>query len=742
MFRKAKQNLDVDDDWTLAQTMFGVTTYYRREDDGSLSIKMEGRLEGTPLFDQVAVLREVDLHYKWAPFCSSSLTIAHLNKLDTVGWFVVGIPNFGLMRDACFRAMGCDSIIEDGTILLVGQGIADRPQDGVREASLQKTNANGTRYSENGNVDGFTFLRDDPVLQELDLPNVPTGIGSGRMTIRTFQAIIHVESPMEATTRIVANVDPNLPLIPQSLIDFLMKKLCGVLLAKLQNAAKKVSKDPIYNDHAQIMRREEAFYKGWLMEKFRSTCELRGWTMPAVSSFQLTDQQLELAEDAYQKKRKKKDKESVKLIMREEKLDHYLERKNIDTNSEANMRNPRLIPRLSTPDRDADSISEISVFSTFTNSSLWSRNPVVKYLRDLESTTQQRKQREIEMSREKAANRLKPRELDKMSKSRLQELRAAREKQNDGISDKTTTPQQSLTERSHRKDWVTMWTNHSTFTRLVLITMLVVTLSSLLHMDTLIEDQLAQYITRNWAISRSRDIAAIVYLLVTSTLHFGLCYVALMYSFSSLQLGMIAGREAKIFYSKNVHLIIYVSSGTMMLASIVIAGWRCFSSWLLRTSICSEGLLRVTLGIPLKLMDYFFNSVEKPDGYCESLLAIKSWREDAYAIIRVLFMYSATFLLTLLMLFNLSAKKAVRTSVGRSESDISDSEKNMSTSTRSALGSNKSSRLSSNSTLQDERIRANTYTFDTIQEGSETELRSLPVGKAKKNLFARLRKRR
>ena len=115
-----------------------MTTYYRREDDGSLSIKLEGSLKDVPLFDQVAILREVDLHYRWAPFCSSSLTIAHLDKLDTVGWFVVGLPHFGLIRDACFRAIGCDSIYEDGSILLVAQGIADKPQDGIKSVSLQK----------------------------------------------------------------------------------------------------------------------------------------------------------------------------------------------------------------------------------------------------------------------------------------------------------------------------------------------------------------------------------------------------------------------------------------------------------------------------------------------------------------------------------------------------------------------------------------------------------------------------
>ena len=81
LFKRAKKNLDVHDDWTLTQTLFGVTTYYRRESDGSMSIKLEGRVDDCSLFDQVAVIREFDLNHLWAPFVTSSLTVGELDKL-------------------------------------------------------------------------------------------------------------------------------------------------------------------------------------------------------------------------------------------------------------------------------------------------------------------------------------------------------------------------------------------------------------------------------------------------------------------------------------------------------------------------------------------------------------------------------------------------------------------------------------------------------------------------------------
>ena len=90
-----------------------------------------------------------------------------------------------------------------------------------------------------------------------------------------------------------------------------MKKLCGVLLNKLQHAAKKVSKDPIYNPHACKMREEEGFYKNWLMPKFQAVCNIRGWKMPPVKAFELTEQQLDLANDAAEAKRNRN--RSIKL---------------------------------------------------------------------------------------------------------------------------------------------------------------------------------------------------------------------------------------------------------------------------------------------------------------------------------------------------------------------------------------------------------------------------------------------
>lgn len=586
LFATARENLLDDNHWTFAQTLFGITTYYRNEEDGSLSIKMEGRLEGVSLFDQVAVLREVDLHYKWAPFVSSSLTIAHLNKLDTVGWFVVGLPSFGLMRDACFRAVGCDSMLEDGSILLVGQGIADKPEDGVQKAKLQlkPSEANSIQVSNMELPGDFEYLSKDPILKELDLPAPPTRMGSGRMIIRKFQSIIHVESPTSAHTRLIANVDPNLPFVPQSLLDFLMKKLCGVLLNKLQNAAKKVSKDPIQNPHASKMRQEEEFYKNWLMIKFRAVCKLRNWTMPPVTSFELTDQQLELARELDEKKHKSKTNKTLRFYhsLSDDRLDHYLEEP--DNTSEPAAIGPRS-PKVRTLTEDSV-ISDISRNSSST-SSIWENNPISSYLREVEEKTQLRKAREIERARERAANRLKPKQLDEESRSRLQELREAQERRDAGIKadsiphipPESTKSQRKVIKEQHKKDWATIWTSHGFTTRVTVMFMLVTSLFIITYMDPIFEKYMMNDDKTFWG-KRMQDVAAVAYMALSASVHFLLCYVALMYAFSALQIGSIAGREAKRFYSQNIHLVLALTSGAMVVLAILKASLIVFLRWL------------------------------------------------------------------------------------------------------------------------------------------------------------------
>lgn len=77
------------------------------------------------------------------------------------------------------------------------------------------------------------------------------------------------------------------------MIDFCMKRMCGILLSRLQATARKVVKDPIKNVHARRMREDVLFYRDWLLPKFQLYCDTLGWVMPKVGAFEIEDDDLQ-----------------------------------------------------------------------------------------------------------------------------------------------------------------------------------------------------------------------------------------------------------------------------------------------------------------------------------------------------------------------------------------------------------------------------------------------------------------
>lgn len=50
---QAFRDLGSDDSWRFAQEYWGITTHYRTKDDGSLTVRLQGELSGSSVFDQV-----------------------------------------------------------------------------------------------------------------------------------------------------------------------------------------------------------------------------------------------------------------------------------------------------------------------------------------------------------------------------------------------------------------------------------------------------------------------------------------------------------------------------------------------------------------------------------------------------------------------------------------------------------------------------------------------------------------
>jgi hypothetical protein len=377
-----------------------------------------------------------------------------------------------------------------------------------------------------------------------------------------------------------------------------MKKLCGVLLNKLQHAAKRVSKDPINNAHASKMRQEELFYMHWLMPKFEAVCKLRNWTMPTAASFDLSDQQLELAQEADEKKIKDKNPKSLRFYhsLDDDGLGEYFD-------DDAG--------RVSAPARIGGRVgrsrgtSEDSVLSDISRNSssvtVWQNNPISSYLRELEEKTQLKKANEIRRSREKAAHRLKPKPLDDDAKSRLEELRQARHRRETGSlsvthqSENAERPSTELFKASQRKDVATLLARHGVMPRLFVMTTLVASFFIFLSLRPWIEDYIAERIAP-FNIVYGREIAAVFHMSVSGSLHFAMSYVSLMYAFSALHLGSVAGREALRFYSQNIHLILGTFSSSLVSLGLLRASVTSLLRWLIYKSAVFASFLMEQLG--------------------------------------------------------------------------------------------------------------------------------------------------
>jgi hypothetical protein len=513
--------------------MFGVTTYYRKQPDGSLSIKMEGVMEGVPLFEQVAIIREVDLHYTWSPFCTESKTLKDINKCDCVGWFVIGAPQFGLSRDGVFRAVGCDTVAEDGSFLIVGQGLHDRPPD--------------IPYDEPYLTEG---------LEGIEFPKKPTRMGTGRLTLRNFIASIRIISPTACETTLIASIDPHIPL-PQVLLDFVTRKICGVVFHKIQVAARKVSKDPIRNQHAIRMRQDKEFYEGWLLPKFESYCDMKNWKLPKVSALDLTEEE--------------QDKELEYLMKHTNQvhLDLELERSDEESTS---------------------SISRLTV-STATL-----RNPLLRYMRESKAKAKAKKALKIELGRIRAENRLKPKHMSEEELLRLEELKEAKERRTKNNGAPCAKIQFEKVQEKHdvSTSFAFQFHEHNLIIMMLVTGTLCLLASHVLspdfilgkYFDTLKVNQ------ASWSANFQMDFLAVLYICLCAVIHFAFCDIIMIYAFGTLEIGKKAGLQSKKFYSDSVRIFVAGTSTSIAAFGIGKALLSAaFRSTLMYSSRCIQTLI-------------------------------------------------------------------------------------------------------------------------------------------------------
>ncbi len=257
--QKAEETLrEVDgtsDGWIHGLDYFGISTYYKVSSDrGILTVKLEGIMEDLPLFEQVSVLYETDLYKSWVPFCDESIKIYTIGHAELLAYLNISLPMV-IARDTVIHAYACDLLEEEGKLILIGKSVHEK-MDEFKE----KYN----KFADN------TFK---------ETPLKPITWFHNRLNVLDFKAIMEPITPTSVKTTIIATMEPNL-VLPQFLINFIIKNIAGLFLYFFTNQVKKiVNINPAgppcqYKDKVQ---KNPAFYCDWIVPKLKHFMEIKGW---------------------------------------------------------------------------------------------------------------------------------------------------------------------------------------------------------------------------------------------------------------------------------------------------------------------------------------------------------------------------------------------------------------------------------------------------------------------------------
>lgn len=271
--------------------LFGITTYYKVEKGNRcLFVKMEGEMEDLSVVQLAAVIREIDLFKTWMPFCCVSNILRWYSRANVFAQLAIAFPLF--YRDSVVHAYACDTTAEDGSFLILGRSIDEVDTEtgeillrykGHPSSSIEK-NECGRRVASSVEKETTTARNreaggnNDEKGDLIPRVNKNASYGScGRMDIKAVRAQFTMLTATRVRARIVACVDPRMPL-PMSIINFGIKNVAGVLLGVLASTARRIRSNPGKSKHfARITADNDGFYREWLWPKCKRFYNIQGW---------------------------------------------------------------------------------------------------------------------------------------------------------------------------------------------------------------------------------------------------------------------------------------------------------------------------------------------------------------------------------------------------------------------------------------------------------------------------------
>ncbi|GFE55236.1 START-2 domain, putative [Babesia ovis] len=239
----SKNKVKTADGWTKA--LYGnIETFYRSEPDGSVSVKVRGKLL-TDLIRVICVVNETELSSEWIPFLKEASNVHVYSKTTKVFKQTYEYPVVGLKHTSVF-GIAINALDESGCFILgcrappENEGDVEHLTNILRQGGIEDT-------------ESIVAYKDDKcVLMGREIEPVAS------KTRQKSAELCFMMYPMQNHTLVElnANIMPEVRLVPQRVITYIIKKVIITLFQKIAQISNNFDSSPF----AERMAQNREFY--------------------------------------------------------------------------------------------------------------------------------------------------------------------------------------------------------------------------------------------------------------------------------------------------------------------------------------------------------------------------------------------------------------------------------------------------------------------------------------------------
>jgi hypothetical protein len=200
--KKVVNELAESQDWKVEKATDSVNIFYKQiEGTQLITLKIEGEID-VPLLHLLTLIYEIDMWDQWVPFLKKPNELKHVHRAAKVVHIDIGLPFPLADRNAHIYGTGVNRLDENGTILIMARGI-DEDQDFLGRHNITKVDQKKT------------------VVFDLKF-------GAFEITPITKNRI---------KLRAIANGNPNFKLLPDSLLNWILRKAGTIIFNRISHLA-------------------------------------------------------------------------------------------------------------------------------------------------------------------------------------------------------------------------------------------------------------------------------------------------------------------------------------------------------------------------------------------------------------------------------------------------------------------------------------------------------------------------